>query len=274
MERELLARLHGVQLALLDEAVRLCEAHGLTYYLVAGTLLGAVRHGGFISWDDDLDIAMPRADFERFIDVCETELDPDYWLQSYRNDDGWWLLEAKLKKKNTCFLEAANARLPNRRAADNGIFIDVFPLDDARREDGLQIRQQRLLSKLQGMGEIKRSEKQGAAWKRLLVKAFSLRAILHMQQRIMRLQNGPRAGFYVGFASQYGCRRQTIPKDRYDPPGRIEFEGKHYAAPQDTDYFLRRLYGDDYMTPPPPARRVTHSPVRLSFDTEGQDEII
>ena len=76
-----LRKLQMAELEILKEFVRLCEAHGLQYYLVGGTLLGAVRHKGFIPWDDDIDVAMPRGDYDRFAQIAPKELDPRYFYQ-------------------------------------------------------------------------------------------------------------------------------------------------------------------------------------------------
>ena len=90
-----------VELEILREFVRVCEAHGLRYYLAYGTLLGAVLHRGFIPWDDDIDVTMPRPDYERFARICASELRPGFTWQSYRTDRHYPFLFGKLLKDGT-----------------------------------------------------------------------------------------------------------------------------------------------------------------------------
>ena len=89
-----LRKLQMAELEILKEFVRLCEAHGLQYYLVGGTLLGAVRHKGFIPWDDDIDVAMPRGDYDRFSQIAPKELDPRYFYQCPDTDPHYFLTYA------------------------------------------------------------------------------------------------------------------------------------------------------------------------------------
>ena len=81
-------RIWAVQLDLLNEFITICEKNGLQYFVWAGTLLGAVRHNGFIPWDDDLDVAMPRKDYDRFLEIAPQVIKEPYQLQTNRNDAG------------------------------------------------------------------------------------------------------------------------------------------------------------------------------------------
>ena len=85
----------------LIEIDRICEKYSLTYFIIGGTLLGAVRHKGFIPWDDDLDIVMPRADYEKFSEICKDELDNRFYLHYIGNDPNYPMPMPKVKIKNT-----------------------------------------------------------------------------------------------------------------------------------------------------------------------------
>ena len=102
-ETTVLQSLQKVEIEILDEIDRICRMNNINYCLVGGTLLGAVRHGGFIPWDDDVDVAMPRNDYERFMDVCKSELSDDFYLHSIKTDKTYWYPFIKIRKKHRKF---------------------------------------------------------------------------------------------------------------------------------------------------------------------------
>lgn len=120
-----LRRLHQVQLAMLLELDRVCRHLGVGYQLGAGTLLGAVRHGGFIPWDDDVDVVMLRADYRRFLREAPTLLDSSLFLQTWRSDPHFRVGFAKLRRQDSVFREKSS----QISRYHHGIFIDIFPFD-------------------------------------------------------------------------------------------------------------------------------------------------
>src|SRR5690606_2891856 len=115
-----------VQLEILIEFDRICKKNNIKYQLFAGTLLGAVRHKGFIPWDDDIDVCLLRKDYNKFIQACKTDLDSRSFLQTYVTDKNCIIQFAKLRKNNTLFLESGISDCKTH----HGIFIDIFPLDN------------------------------------------------------------------------------------------------------------------------------------------------
>ena len=115
-----------VQLEILIEFDRICKKHDIHYHLFAGTLLGCVRHKGFIPWDDDIDICLLRDDYNKFISICETELDSKYFMQTYETDPNSYKQSGKLRKNDTTFLQSGY------RGVDmhHGISISLMPLDN------------------------------------------------------------------------------------------------------------------------------------------------
>lgn len=111
------------------EAFReICERHGLKYFADSGTLLGAIRHSGFIPWDDDIDVAMLREDYDRFIEYAKDELPEEYFLQIPRPGDDYFYGHAKIRKNNTTAIRYI--QYPEKYRHHQGIFLDVFPLDN------------------------------------------------------------------------------------------------------------------------------------------------
>ena len=124
MEKLSLEELKKVELDILIWFADICEQEKLNYTLSYGTLLGAVRHKGFIPWDDDIDVAMPRPDYEKFIEYCNTH-ETHYKLIDIHNDKGYNYLFAKVYDPNTTIVE----KYANRFKANYGVYIDIFPVD-------------------------------------------------------------------------------------------------------------------------------------------------
>lgn len=121
-----LRKIQLIQLEMLQEVDRICKKCNIHYNIIAGTLLGAVRHGGYIPWDDDADVAMLREEYEKFRQACKTELDTTrFYFQDHRNTKGYRWGYGKLRRKNTLFLREYQEHMPYKQ----GIFIDIFPLD-------------------------------------------------------------------------------------------------------------------------------------------------
>lgn len=117
--------LQMVCLEILKEIDRICTKYNIQYWLEGGSMLGAVRHHGFIPWDDDLDIAMFREDYERFLKIAQKELKPEYFLQTHEIEREYPLFFAKVRKNNTYIEEECFLSLNFHK----GIFVDIFPVD-------------------------------------------------------------------------------------------------------------------------------------------------
>ena len=113
------------ELELLTLFIQICSQLELRYYLVCGTALGAVKYGGFIPWDDDVDVSMPREDYEVFLQKAPALLPEHVFLQNYRTDPAFPQIFSKLRNSNTTYIEKSAGKLP----INHGIYIDIFPLD-------------------------------------------------------------------------------------------------------------------------------------------------
>lgn len=277
--QEKLDNLHRVLVEILDYVVEICEKNGLTYFLVGGTALGAYRHKGFIPWDDDLDIAMPRQDYNNLIDILRSDNNKTYLLQDEFNEDNYFLPFIKIRKKNTLFLEAIAKGLYN----NNGIYIDIFPIDyvDNYKSVGFKIS----LTMIRVIGYVLRfrtcqelyKEKESKP-KFFLSKLLSLffsrisnKRLLEIQRKKIYSFKGNSNRFFINFASVYSWKKEVFNYGDYLPVKEIMFEGKKYKCPSNIEKYLSQVYGN-FMELPPEDKRHSHEPLKLVFDTTKEEE--
>ena len=125
-DKKTLNKIHRSEQEILDEITRVCDKNGLRYLLIGGTLLGAIRHNGFIPWDDDLDISMPREDYEKFLGIAPKELGDRFLLEDISTNDEYCYMFSKVKLKNTIMREKT---MSESYDGGQGIWVDIFPLD-------------------------------------------------------------------------------------------------------------------------------------------------
>ena len=278
MDEDVLKKLRNVEMNILNELVRICNKHNLTYVLTAGTLIGAVRHKGFIPWDDDIDIALPRKDFNKLIEICKIELNKEYFLDCPDTNEKYWLPLFKVRKLNTIYEE------PFQKNYDKckGIWVDILPLDNANTTNSIFLKiQAKIVNELRHIISVKNGfskRRKITNIKRFLrifymypIMLFSTKTLENFQQRIMSINKNDNSKYIVNLASKYGYKKQVFPRNKYFPVSKVNFEGKEYNAPNDVDYVLSTIYGKDYMQIPPKDKQETHCPRRIKF--EGEEEI-
>lgn len=261
MSREITEEeLKSVSLHILEAADQYCREHQLTYYLFYGTLLGAARHKGFIPWDDDVDIAMPRKDYEQFIRNFSDDTGRYRVISSLNTPDlhtAW----AKIIDTSTELIEDVNH--PNQL----GVFVDVFPLDylpgDTKTADRQMSRGRRIYLMMQAK-QLK-TDKKRHFYKnciliagRVLMRPFSYQSINRRATanavKYNNVENPEQTAMIVGT-----CYREHEVWDIRDfqKTAYLPFEGKEYPVPGNYDDVLKVRYGD-YMTLPPEEERKTH----------------
>jgi len=274
LDKNTVIKLRCVMLEILDEFMRICNENNLTYFITAGTLLGAVRHKGFIPWDDDLDIGMSRKDYEKFLDIYHNIDNTKYYVLSYRspeNTDCHYEPFAKLCKKATIFAENG---IDEKKYC--GIWIDIFPYDNCVL---FFLPLHTILAKsiwrlYRAKAHIDTPRNKG---KRLLVKIlccfFSLQFLCSLERKMYLLFNKFNTRYISFFSGKYGYKRETHKIDEIYPLSKIYFEEKYYYAPGNWDAFLKKLYGN-YMELPPLEKRVTHDPKYIIFDDKDDKQIV
>lgn len=266
IDTAVLRKLQLTQVEILDEIVSICEKHSLRYYLIYGTLLGAARHQGFIPWDDDLDIGMPREDYDKFTKLCKTELSDKFYLHSIENDNGYWLSFNKVRKNGTAFAESD---LENKET-HNGIFVDIFPLDEARKGSGKWYDIKRnfirfLRYPIRQKANIAYNKFSLRSIIAFVFKPFSIAAMQKFIDKLMKSENGKGGKYYVNYCGEYKIQKELILKEHYGNGVKILFEGKEYNVPTDYDFVLRHIYKDYMQLPPPEDRIQKHKPEYIDF---------
>ena len=265
-----LPKLHNCQLIIAREIKRICDKHNISYFIIAGTLLGAVRHGGFIPWDDDMDVGMLREDYEKFLKVAKTELGEEFFLQTPETDKNYGLPFAKILLNGTVLVEATAGS-----NAKKGIFVDVFPFDvapenEADRENHNKktyFYKRLLLAKLNYNVCAKNDYVKRTVYFVLkIMSAFYShdKLVKKLESEITRYNNSKTEDI-VNIGGAYGYKKETIKADWVRDTVEIPFEDMTISAPVDYIKYLETFYGD-YMTPPPEDKRYNrHSVTELDF---------
>ena len=244
------------QLYILDEVVKICEKHGLIYWLDGGTLLGAVRHKGFIPWDDDIDIGMMREDYEKLIPLLKKELPSDLVVQSRKSDIKYKLPFVKIRDRYSKI---------EKDFEFNGIFIDIFPFDLMPKSPWLKKIQRVSFMLLEAAmihtdtDKLNISKKEGLKHKVLLkaMNALSMIGSLLGEKSFYFFYNtiksiskvDPSEEVGDGLTASWAYYKSIRPQQAYLPTNQAVFETKMYRVPHDTQKYLSTLYGDNFMTP-------------------------
>ena len=247
--------LKRIQIEILDDVVAFCKQHNLRYYLAYGTLLGAVRHGGYIPWDDDIDIHIPRPDYEKFLELYNSANSINQ-VVSHELEQSYRVPFAKVYRKGTIVKEF------HFKPDVFGVYIDIFPIDGLKDE-----RQAHQCGEIRRYMHVKNSiftDKMTLARKiRLAItKIILLPVTLHKLQERIRKTATQRSYEESNLSfSSYSrlAAREIFPRAIFDGYKPVTFEGKEYRAPIDCDCYLKALYGN-YMELPPKEKQIsTHN---------------
>ncbi|MBQ7986826.1 MAG: LicD family protein [Clostridia bacterium] len=241
-----------MELSILQQIDEICKKHNLRYFLIGGTLIGAARHNGFIPWDDDLDIAMFRDDYEKFVKIAKSELSSPYLLKDFRYDNNYPRIFAKVFKTDTDYC----SRYYQEALEEAGIWIDVFPIDLIKAKNLKKAKQkaERRLNLSWVFAVI--DENRNKENNELSIKTKMLSKILRplpivalrkMMVKIYMLDNKKKCKYITNYCR--GVKAQTMPIECYLPGKYLPFEGQDRLVPQEYHQVLTNSYGD-YMKLP------------------------
>lgn len=274
LNEETLRKLQMVQLEMMAEVDRICRKHNITYQLFSGTLLGAVRHKGFIPWDDDLDICLIRDDYEKLMTVLLEEMNDSFFLQIPETDKNYVHSFARVQKKNTTLVQQAWEHIEMSKK----IFIDIYPLDD--------INEHSFKGKLQffALYQFKRLKRMNRAnfrifndsWrtkvKIAIQKPFTwipTKFYYNVEKKIHKMLNGKEDYVTVLTDGQkdYYYEHMFNKKKFYDVI-EFEFENMKFYGPRNFEEILERTFGD-YMSLPSEKDRIPHHGIiELDFNED------
>lgn len=255
---EQLKKLHEVELGALEKFDKVCRENGINYTLAGGTLLGAVRHHGFIPWDDDADILLLRSDYEKLRKLPAKVWGDKYFYQSHQTDPNYMYTYDKLRVNGTYFGEKA---LEGTGIKHTGVFLDIFPADavpeDVRQNVQIfkfKIIRLLFMSKYINLEFRQGFEKQVAIILRKLLKGVSLDSLYQETEKIIQMYNGQgkvKNRIFDSFNVENEIYYNEYLKEVID----IEFEGHQFMISKHYDEILSEIYGD-YMKLPPKEEQV------------------
>lgn len=251
--------LKSIELGILDYVNQFCVKHGIKYGLGYGTLIGAVRHKGFIPWDDDIDIVMRRDEYDRFVELFSKERGR-YKVWSHTIQNNYPLAFAKVTDEYTLKIESYNYNI------ERGIDIDVFPIDDLPRDEK-SIKKQfshfRNLYNILNLKQIKCKPNRPFYKNLILIIGrlffcwYPLDKLVNDLSDNAQRYRGCNGRFCAQMVSYVYKEKEIQLKEYSDTYVELEFEGKKYPVQVGYDAYLKQIYGD-YMKMPPVEKRVTH----------------
>lgn len=248
----------GILLQIMNEVHRVCIENNLRYYLIGGSAIGAVRHKGIIPWDNDLDIAMPRSDYEKLINIYSSQLDNKYRLIDYTTEKDFRTTHALVVLNNSEIAFKSEINRPECKRY--GIFIDILPLDQCPNSNRKQYLQEKKLLRIKNIRYRRNFPIHNSNGKIVVIikkiiryiynKLYSLDYLNKKQHQIMQQYNNVKnCKYWCSMASHYSYQKLKMPIEYFGTPRLMEFSGFQFYVPEKVELYLSCLFGD-YMRLP------------------------
>lgn len=272
-----LQTIQSLLLQILQEVDRICKKYNIPYFLAGGTLLGAIRHQGFIPWDDDLDVMMRRSDYDRFLAAAEKELPGHLSLRSSSTEEGNHYLISKIRMSGTVF---SSEYLMNFPKLHNGIFVDIIAQDYTANSSlgqklhlKLSLLARGLVFKKWSGGSAAAARGKSYAIFDLVKRLFSIRALERFQHWVLTLFNKLPGRKYLYDSMGINIAKGVYPAAWLSESVNVTFCGQEFPAPVEYDKYLRYLYGE-YMQPVPVTqRRCVHAVPWVDLGAYAEDPL-
>lgn len=256
------------ELDIMSDFVKVCEKHELTYFLIAGSAIGAVRHKGFIPWDDDLDIGMFRSDFDKFLELADKELSSKYTIEYGLLKPGGFSFLLRIRDDRTTGI-VRDEFLVHR---GGGIFIEIYPFDEVPHNNFMWKLQRAISSSLAFMIGTKGQNEEYSGWLNILKKIsnrVSLEVLWKAFNKNCRKYNGKKTGYVNRPATpQYAKKVGHYRFEQINETISVPFEFTNLNIQKDYDYCLKQMYGGDYMSLPPIQQRGSHHEKIVFYDPD------
>ncbi len=238
-----------IMLDMLKEFDSICSEHNLRYWLDSGTLLGAVRHKGFIPWDDDIDISMPIEDYNKFLEIASNELSEDIFLQTKQSDREFKFDYAKLRSNRASIVEFHEK---NREVNyHQGVFVDIFPMITIEKtQENINLYEE-LFKELRANSAISLHTPNGVDNPKRREELIKLFKLTH--------QGWDRDDTIVIYSGEMPDLAAWFDFKEIFPLKKIEFEGLEFMAPKNPQHYLSQVYSFNYMEIPPKEKRTIHA---------------
>lgn len=265
-----LKKLQKIELDILLEVVKFCDNNDIKYFLIGGTLLGAIRHKGFIPWDDDIDIGMFRDDYEKFLKLFPSYVrDKNLYIQNKRNTPSVPYLFTKIRLKDSVAIDRETQYAKFKK----GIFIDIFPLDKVPQNDNLSLSiKYKLVILLKVISMYKfgfKSLRYPSAnfFLKYLSLLLNMSFINFLFEKFMLAYNNKNLNYVTSFGSGFHYTKQRFLIDDYGNGILKEFEGHMFNIPSNFEKILTQLYGD-YKKLPSKEKQISHSFIKIIFPND------
>ena len=272
MKNNDLKKLQKFELDILLEVVNFCDNNSIKYFLIGGTLLGAIRHNGFIPWDDDIDIGMFRDDYEKFLDLFPSYVsNKNLYIQNKRNTPSVPYLFSKIRLKDSVAIDRETQYAKFKK----GIFIDVFPLDKVPEKDNLSLL---FTYKLITLLKIITLYKTGFKSLKYPLLDFFLKYVSltlnmtfanYLFEKFMLNFNNKNSNYITSFGSGFHYTKQRFLIDDYGNGILKDFEGHMFNIPNNFQKILTQLYGD-FKKVPSRDKQISHSFIKIIFPSDKE----